>query len=172
MRYIFLLSLLSSLAFSNIDNISFFEADFQQNITDDKGKVLSYRGHIKAMKPQYALWSYKVPVLKDIYIEPRKLTIIEPELEQVIIKHINSDFDFFSMIEHAKKIDNNTYTANFKETQFKIRISDSKKIESISYKDEFENDVKIEFKKQIQNRKIDKNEFLPIIPFEYDIIRD
>ena len=99
MRYFFLLNVLAIFCYAEINTINSFEADFKQDITDDKGKILSYQGHLRALKPQNALWNYKKPVQKDIYVTPAKIIIIEPEIEQVIIRHISSNFDFFKMIE-------------------------------------------------------------------------
>jgi outer membrane lipoprotein carrier protein len=171
MKYIFLLLLVNSLAFSNILSINSFEADFQQDITDDKGKVLEYKGHVLSMKPKFALWSYKTPVQKDIYIEDTKVTIVEPEIEQVIIKHIKSDYDFFNIIKSAKEIAKDKYLATFQENRYTITIKDNK-IYSISYKDEFDNSIVITFSKQKQNHSIEKNLFIASFPLEYDLIQD
>jgi len=171
LRYIFLLSFFATLSFANIDSINSFEADFRQDVTNDKGNVLSYSGHIKAIKPQNALWSYQIPIKKEIYVTAYKVVIIEPEIEQAIVKVIQNDFDFFSMIKNAKKIEKNVYSATFKESKFIIKLK-QKKIESIAYIDEFENSVLITFTKQIQNRDIDAKTFQVSIPMEYDIIRD
>jgi len=171
LRYIFLLSFLATLSFANIDSIYSFEADFRQDVTNDKGNVLSYTGHIKAIKPQNALWSYQTPIKKEIYVTAYKVVIVEPEIEQAIVKVIQNDFDFFSMIKNAKEIEKNVYSASFKESKFIIKIK-QKKIESIAYIDEFENSVLITFTQQIQNRDIDLKTFRVSIPMEYDIIRD
>jgi len=152
-------------------NLNSFNADFIQTITDDNGKVLSYNGHIKASKPQFALWNYTKPIKKDIYISRKKVVIIEPEIEQVIIRRINISFNFFKMIQNAKKLDKNTYTTIFENSKYIIKIKKSK-IKSISYKDEFENSVKIIFKNQIQNAVIPQTIYLPNIPKGYDVIRD
>jgi len=100
-----------------------------------------------------------------------KVVIVEPEIEQAIVKVIQNDFDFFSMIKNAKEIEKDVYSATFKESKFIIKLK-LKKIESISYIDEFENSVIITFTKQIQNREIDVKIFKATIPMEYDIIRD
>jgi len=171
MRYIFLLSVFASLGFSSITDMKTFEADFIQKITDDKKKTLKYTGHIKASKPAYALWEYKSPINKTIYIEFDKITIIEPELEQAIIKYINEDFDFFSMIKNAKKIGKDTYKARFKQTNFFIKTKNNK-IKSISYVDELDNNVEIIFDSVSQNIDINKKDFLPKIPLGYDILNN
>jgi outer membrane lipoprotein carrier protein len=171
MKELLLLILSVSLASASLNNITSFKADFIQTITDDKQKVLKYEGSIVASKPQNALWKYRVPVEKDVYINAHNVTIIEPEIEQVIIKEIESNFDFFKMIHNAKKIDKNHLIAHYKDTAFTIEL-DNEKLLSISYIDEFENDVKIIFSHQIENKSYNISTFTPNIPLEFDIIRD
>ncbi len=171
MKYFFLAFLTSVQLIASLDGITSFEADFTQSITDDKDKTLNYSGNIVALKPQNAKWSYIKPVKKTVYINDFEVTIVEPEIEQVIVKTLESNFDFFKMIANAKKISDNRYEANYKDTKFTITQNGSF-IESISYSDEFENRVKIIFKNQKQNQSIDKTLFTPKFPLDFDIIRD
>ena len=163
--------LLLSQAYASFEQISSFEADFTQSITDDKNKVLTYSGHIIASKPQNAKWSYDTPVRKDVYINRFKVVIVEPEIEQVIVRNVESKFDFFKMISNAKEIKKDTYLANFNDSQFTV-VQTKNLIESISYIDEFENRVKIVFKNQKQNHKISSEVFTPHYPLYFDVIRD
>ncbi|WP_457746306.1 LolA-like outer membrane lipoprotein chaperone [Sulfurimonas sp.] len=172
MKKNFLLTLLASTTlFASLNSINSFEADFTQNIVDEKGKTIKYTGHVLAKKPQYAFWQYSTPVKKNVYILPQRVVIVEPELEQAIVKFIRSDFDFFNMLKNAKKISSDVYEASFNNAKFKITMKNSE-IVSISYKDEFENDVTIAFSKQKQNLEINDSKFIPNIPIEYDVIRD
>jgi outer membrane lipoprotein carrier protein len=75
------------------------------------------------------------------------------------------------MLRNAKKIEKNRYEAYYKESKFVITTKDEV-IETISYIDEFENKVKIVFKNQKQNVKIDMKIFTPKYPLEFDVIRD
>jgi len=170
-KYLFLAILINIQLFASFNNINSFEADFTQDITDDKGKTLTYSGHITALKPQSVRWSYIKPVTKEVYIDKFEVTIVEPEIEQVIIKKLESSFDFFKMIANAKKIKENSYLAHYKESKFTI-VKSGALIESISYLDEFENSVKISFKNQKQNKNIDMKIFTPFYPLGFDIIRD
>ena len=163
--------LLSISAFASINNITSFDADFIQKITDDKNKVLTYNGHVLASKPQNALWRYTSPIEKDVYITRFEVTIVEPEIEQVIIRKVSNNFDFFKMIVNAKKVKKDIYKANYNETMFTIFIKDGL-IVSISYLDSFENIVKITFSNQKQNINIDKELYRAKFPLDYDIIRD
>ena len=104
MKHIFALFISYTLSFASFDSINSFEADFTQSVTDDKNKSLIYSGHIVASKPQNALWNYLKPIKKDVFINRFEVTVIEPEIEQVIIRRIESNFDFFNMIENAKKL--------------------------------------------------------------------
>lgn len=171
MKYLFLAVLIVSQAFASLEQINSFEADFAQSITDEKDKVLIYNGHIIASKPQNAKWNYIKPVKKDVYINKLEVTIVEPEIEQVIIRKIESKFDFFNMISNAKFIKKDTYIANYQDSKFTI-IKNGALIESISYVDEFENRVKIVFKNQKQNHTIDSKIFIPHYPLYFDIIKD
>ena len=171
MKHILLSILLSTFLFASLDNIKSFEADFIQMVTDDKGKVLTYNGSVIASKPQNALWDYTKPITKKIYINSQSVTVIEPEIEQVIIRRIESNFDFFNMIKKAKKTGENSYLAIFKSSEFIIETEKSL-IKSISYSDEFENSVQILFENQRQNRDINKTIYIPNIPVEFDVIRD
>ena len=171
MKKLLFLALITVTAQASIKNIQYFEADFTQNIVDDENKTITYKGHVKAAKPQYALWQYKSPVDKQVYILPHKIVVVEPELEQAIIKKIGNNFDFFSLIKHAKKIDNKHYLANFREKNYLITMNNDRLV-SISYKDEFDNSITIDFTDTKTNKKIEEKSFTPQIPEDYDLIKE
>ncbi len=171
MKRTIIAALLVTSAYANLNNINSFEADFLQNIVDDKGVKITYSGHITASKPRYALWQYFKPIKKSVYISPYEIVVVEPELEQVIIKHLNENFDLFEIIQNAKKIDENRYLASYKNKQYVINTKNGN-IESIEYKDELENDIKIVFDNQKINKVILKEKFIPNIPDDYDIVRE
>lgn len=171
MKSFLLTFLLYTLSFSNPLQLQSFEADFTQTITDEKGKILSYSGDIKALKPQYALWTYSAPVEKRVYVDSGRVVMVEPEIEQVIIRKIRGDLDFFTLLKNAKKIDEKTYITRYEESDIFIKVDESK-IVSLSYKDKFDNDVKIVFSKQLQNSKLSPALFQAVYPLEYDIIKE
>ncbi|CAI6144882.1 MAG: Outer-membrane lipoprotein carrier protein [uncultured Sulfurimonas sp.] len=170
MKYIFFSAILFTLSFGDIFSMNSYEADFRQVVTNDKGNILEYSGHIKIMKPQYALWEYLQPSTKLIYINKNMATIIEPDLEQVIVKKLHNNIDFFKILKNAKKIDKNTYIAEFGSVHYTINMMDSD-LKSIEYKDQLDNTILIDFSEQIVNKKISLEEFKPCIPTEYDLIR-
>ena len=161
----------STLSFASLIDIHSFEASFTQKVTDDRNATLQYDGYVRAQKPQNAVWNYLKPVKKDVYLDRFRVTIVEPEIEQVILKRVESNFDFFMMIKNAKKVADDTYEASFKNAKFIIK-TEKTLIKSISYKDEFENNVLISFENQKQNIKINENFFIADYPVEYDVIGD
>ena len=163
--------MITTALFSSMANINSFESDFKQTITDDKNKSLSYIGHVSAIKPQTALWKYDKPVNKSVFINRYEVTVVEPEIEQVIIKDIVSNFSFFNMIKNAKKIGKNKYEAVYQSSKFIIE-QENNVIESISYIDEFENNVIITFTNQKINQKIDIRVFIPKYSLDFDIIKN
>jgi outer membrane lipoprotein carrier protein len=172
MKFIIFITSFFICLYADLSSVNSFEADFSQVVQDENNQTLTYKGHIIATKPQYALWEYKTPIEKNIYISRYRLTVIEPEIEQVIKKSISSEFDFFKMLQHATKIDDTTYTTQLQNTLYKITLVDQNSIESISYKDNFENSVKITFSNQKINQKIDTKRFIPNIPIDFDIINE
>ena len=93
---IFLLFLNQLLA-NNFDLYT-FKADFVQKIFKDKSKI-TYKGKLLAKKPYYLLWHYTQPVEKKIYMIDREVVIEEPELEQAILTTMQSEMDFFTLLD-------------------------------------------------------------------------
>ncbi len=171
MKYLFLYFSLTSYIFASFDNLTTFQANFIQTITDEKNKILIYSGSVLASKPQNVLWHYKEPVDKLVYINAYSVSIVEPEIEQVIIKNLDTNFDFFNMIKNAKKIALDIYFVKFKNVEFYIKTKDNL-LYSISYIDEFENAVKIIFSNQLYNQEISEKRYIPSFDLDFDVIRD
>ena len=169
---LFLITLLSVTSlFGFFDSVSTFSADFEQRITDDQNKSIVYKGHIQTKRPNMALWNYVTPVEKQIYIREYKVVIIEPDLEQAIIKKVRNDIDLFTILTSAISIGNDHYEAHYRDMKFLITM-EKDLIQSISYEDVFQNRVVILFSGQSINKAIDDTVFKAMIPSDYDILRD
>lgn len=147
------------------------EANFVQTIVDDKNATITYEGMMLAKRPNMALWHYSKPVDKSVYIKNNTITIIEPELEQAIVKRLNNTVDILAILASARKESKGHYTAFYHEKEYHIKMND-KRIESIHYKDAFDNRVTITFKDQSINQKIADVRFTANIPDDFDVIRD
>ena len=163
------LSLLCANLFGFADNLNSFSAHFVQTVVDDKNTTIEYSGNIKAKRPDKAMWSYVKPVKKLIYINNEDLVIIEPEIEQVILKKVGDTIAFFQMLKSAKKVDDDNYIANYQKLTLHIHVK-GEKILSITYLDELENKVTIKFSDQEENKKIEDSVFKAKIPLDYDLV--
>lgn len=171
MKYLILLffSITALLAFG--ETIQSFEADFTQKITDEENKVLSYKGSMRSKRPDMVLWSYETPINKKIYVTKKRAVIVEPELEQAIIKRLEGEIDFFGILASAEAVDETHYKATYKGITFILK-EDKGIITSLAYTDQLENKVIIEFSNQKQNRPIEDKVFTPKVPVDYDIIKE
>jgi len=171
MRLLLIFTVALTPLFAFLDTINTYSANFTQRITDDQNKSIVYRGDLKAKRPNMAVWHYHTPVEKQLYLSKHKAIIIEPELEQAIIRDVGSDIDFFTILSKAKQITNNTYLAHYREIIFIITMKKNV-IERINYEDVFENNIELIFSKQQINKPINDTVFKALIPRDYDILRD
>lgn len=171
MRSLVLLLGCISVLLAFAEDLQSFSATFEQHITDDHNKTILYSGQVWSVRPDRVLWRYEKPVEKYVYIDGRTVTIIEPELEQAIIKKIENDFDFFTIVSRAKPIGDGRYEAEYASQQFIISVK-NRVIDTIEYKDPYDNRVTLQFDGQVVNNPIGKERFETNIPSYYDIIKD
>ncbi|MBF7067245.1 outer membrane lipoprotein chaperone LolA [Campylobacter volucris] len=168
MRYILILffTFLQLLAFDV--NFKNFSSDFVQKVHSSKSS-LEYKGNF-IITQNKAFWNYTYPISKQIYINKHEITIIEPQLEQVIFTKIQNLPNLQQIFKQAKKISQDTYEATYENIQYKIKLKNDT-LTNISYKDELQNTIIIEFFNQKFNQNIKENIFIPKIPNYYDIVR-
>jgi outer membrane lipoprotein carrier protein len=171
MKFLLLFSVLMPALFGFSESIYSFSGSFEQHIVDDQNKTIIYHGHVWAKRPDKALWEYSDPIKKSVYVHGHRVIVVEPDLEQAIIKTISSDIDLFALIASAKPIGNETYEAHYADQIFTIKLMHGV-IERIDYLDPFENSVNLIFSNQEQNKRIDDEKFFARIPKAYDIIKD
>jgi len=171
MRLLFATLLFATALFAISEKTDTMQADFVQTITDDKNSTITYRGDMLAKRPSMALWNYKEPIQKSVYVTARNVTVIEPELEQVIIKKLNGSVDILAILAAAEQIGKNSYRAYYSGKEYLISVKDDQ-INTISYTDAFDNRVSIVFDKQQINQKIEDSRFKATIPQDFDIISE
>ena len=171
MKFLIVLSFLISCVFAFGENIQSFEAEFVQTIVDEEKKTLVYKGEMHSKRPDMVLWNYKDPINKKIYLTKTRAVIIEPELEQAIIKKLQGEIDFFGILASAEAVDGTHYKAYYRGIEF-ILQEENGIIQSLSYTDQLENKVLITFSAQKQNRPMEDSFFRPSIPVDFDVIRD
>ena len=171
MRIIFVALLVLTPLFAISEKTNTMQADFVQTITDDKNSTITYKGEMLAKRPSMAMWHYKKPIEKTVYITATNVTIVEPELEQAIIKRLDNSIDILSILASAKKEGKNSYTAFYQGKEYYITMH-ANMIDSISYTDAFDNLVKIIFTAQQINKGLNNSLFKADIPADFDIIKD
>lgn len=155
---------------NNLKDINSFEASFKQSIINSSNKEILYTGKIYIKKPLKIVWQYSEPIEKFVYILNANVTIIEPDLEQVIISKLDKEFNILELLNNATKISDSQYLATFNNTQYKLVIVNNQ-LQQINYKDSIDNDIFINFYNINQNKPIDDKIFTFTIPHQYDIIR-
>lgn len=146
-----------------------FEADFEQTIINSSNSKIIYNGKLFIKEPSSILWEYNTPIEKKVYIENNFVTIIEPELEQVIISNLDKELNILNILKDAKKLNDNTYEAKLYDTEYLLQIKNDE-LEKISYKDELDNNITITFKNVRSNHTIPNDVFKVIIPDDFDLI--
>jgi outer membrane lipoprotein carrier protein len=155
---------------NDFNNLKTFEASFTQTITNPSGNKVIYNGLIHIKEPYKIKWQYKNPIEKFVYINKHTVTIIEPELEQVIMTKLDQEINILNLLKNAEKVGENDYISNFNNIDYSLSIKDQTLI-GISYIDEIENKVLISFQNVQQNHTIEENIFKFTIPLEYDVIK-
>ncbi len=171
MKYLIIMIFNLSSLFAFGDTIQSFQADFIQKITDEENKVLTYKGTIHSKRPNFVLWHYTEPVNKKIYINKKRAVVVEPELEQAIIKQLQGEIDFFGILRSAIPVGMSHFKASYKGIDFILK-EENGIIQSLSYIDQLENKVLITFSKQKQNRQLEDDIFTPKVPRDFDIIQE
>ena len=161
---------LSFLNANDIKNLDSFFGNFKQTITSDSKSVIEYSGKVFIKKSGKILWQYETPIKKNVYIDNTMAIVDEPELEQAIFTKLDNEINIIKLLNEAKKIDNENYVSTINGIKYSIKVQDNK-ISKITYKDELDNLVNINFLNIVQNGDIADEIFKFIIPSHYDVIR-
>jgi outer membrane lipoprotein carrier protein len=165
-KLLFTLLILTSSLFSFFDEVESFQANFKQIVNSD-GQEIIYDGELYIQKPSSVIWIYRKPINKEIYIGGKSLIVVEPDLEQVIIRSLRDDLNMLSIIENSEKLDENRYVASIKDKKYMLLLRDGT-LNKIIYSDELENGVEISLSNQKVNQPISKDIFQPNIPEYFD----
>lgn len=149
-------------------NFTSFSSDFTQEVVSKDSK-LTYKGNFIITQDQ-AFWSYQSPTQKEIYIDKKDIVIIEHDLEQVIFSKLENIPNLNEIFKNAKQTQKGQYKARYENIDYFLKLENDE-IKSVSYKDDFDNEVAIYFFKQVKNTKIDPKIFIPQIPSHYDKMR-
>ena len=145
------------------------QSKFSQTITNDQNKTISYQGKLLYKAPDKLRWQYEKPFKKEIVINKNKMIVIEPELEQVLIRYLKKPPTFAQILKHAKRVDKKRYEGIWNGQKYIIEF-DGKVPKKVLYKDSLGNRVQIEFKNPKIDQNISKKSFEVSIDPDYDVI--
>lgn len=151
------------------NTVKTFSCDFVQSVKNSSGSKVEYKGSIFIDTNSKIAWIYKTPIEKNIYIVDKAVTVIEPQIEQVIFTKHNTQIDLFAIVEKASQKKSN-FVQKIDSQNYNIKVASSGDIVGIDYLDEFENSVTLTFHNTSYNKKIDSSIFDFIIPSHYDIL--
>ncbi|OCL87102.1 Outer-membrane lipoprotein carrier protein precursor [Aliarcobacter thereius] len=160
----------SQASVNELKNLKTLQANFIQTIDSSNGTKIEYRGYLYIKNSGKILWSYKEPILKNVFVDGKMVIIDEPELEQAIYTNLENQVDILKLLNDAKHIKDNLYKTTIENIEYDI-ILNNKKIDKISYKDELENNIEIRLENTIYDEDINDNIFIFILPSNYDLIR-
>ena len=147
-----------------------FQAKFEQSIVSDKNKKISYAGDIKYSAQRFK-WSYRLPTKRDVCSDGKELLVVEHNLEQASQYRVDGGLDLQAILKQAKLHRKSVYIASYKGKNYTIQIDKQKRLSRIAYKDEFDTNVLIIFKKmRYSNKEIPRKKLVCKIPKSYDRI--
>jgi outer membrane lipoprotein carrier protein len=187
MKFIYLLSLVAISANATISLPNNFETDFNQTITNAKGKVIEYHGHVKYKNEKQILidehnneqriesplfkWDYTSPTQKEVCTDGVQLIVVDHDLEQVSRYLISEGINLSKILQVAQKLSNKDYKATYKEVEYLIRLDEVGHLKKIFYVDDLDNRVKILFDNmQYDLKSFDEKGLECTAPSDYDTI--
>ena len=187
MKLILTLILLAMTLHAEITLPNNFETEFQQSITNDKGKVIKYNGNVlfKNMKESFFdnsgaaqnyskslfKWNYSFPTKKEVCTDGVQLVVVDHDLEQVSNYIVDEGINLEAILKVAQKITNVDYKATYKDTEYIITLDNKQQLKKIVYVDNLDNGVKIIFNNMNYNSaSFDVKKLECQAPKGYDII--
>jgi outer membrane lipoprotein carrier protein len=170
MKVLIISFFLANVLFGNILDFKTLHTSFKQIVKNRSGNEIVYQGELKIKGNDKILWSYKIPIVKNVYINKNQVIIDEPELEQAITSTLNDELNIVKIINNSKKVSQNIYENTLEDTKYSIMIENNI-LKSISYKDELDNKIVILFTNFQRDVTLSDNIFLFTIPKNYDVIK-
>jgi outer membrane lipoprotein carrier protein len=187
MKLLISLLTLSTLLSADITLPQNFKTDFQQTITNEKGKVIKYDGSVLFKNLEHTFtndlgnvskysrslfkWSYTSPTQKEVCTDSTQLIVVDHDLEQISSYLIDDGINLEEILKIAKKITDKDYQATYKEVEYLISLDDKAQLEQIVYVDNLDNAVKIIFKNMNYNISMNDAILECNAPASYDIIK-
>ena len=163
-----------------------FITDFEQTITNEKGKVIKYEGRVLFKNIKEILstpeggdeiytqslfkWTYSSPTQKEVCTNGVELTVVDHDLEQVSHYLIDEGIDLEQVLKLAQPLTKTDYKATYKDIEYLITLDKNQHLKKIVYVDGLDNKVKIIFKNMNYNSLVKEQDLECNAPADYDIV--
>ncbi len=163
-----------------------FITDFEQTITNEKGKVIKYEGRVLFKNIKEILstpeggdeiytqslfkWTYSSPTQKEVCTNGVELTVVDHDLEQVSHYLIDEGIDLEQVLKLAQPLTKTDYKATYKDIEYLITMDKNQHLKKIVYVDGLDNKVKIIFKNMNYNSSVKEQDLECHAPADYDIV--
>ncbi len=174
-------------------NVQSLRADFQQIVTDPRGKTIQdAHGTFLMQRPNKFRWNYQKPYEQTIVADGAKLWVYDKDLEQVTVKKLDEalgntpalllsgakpltdNFHFAELADRTDGLQWTTLTPKSEEANFKqVRLAFGKQsLEVMELVDSFEQTTQLRFSSVQSNVKFTANEFQFTPPKGVDVVGD
>lgn len=148
-----------------------FTSMFNQTITTPSKKTIQYGGSVNYNSPSLLKWSYSSPTKKEVCTDSKIVLVVDHHLEQVSMFKVEKGFNLPAVIKSAKVVGKDKYLASYNNQKFHILTSNGNQLSQISYVDELDNSITINFSNtKYLNAPINKTILKCNYPSNYDII--
>lgn len=169
-----LLALLGFMALANASELQLpisFTSKFSQTITTPSKKTIIYNGSVNYNSPSLLKWSYSSPTKKEVCTDSKLVLVVDHHLEQVSMFKITKGFNLPAVIKSAKAVGKGEFVAQHDNKKFNIRTINNNQLSQISYVDELDNKVVVNFNNtKYLKSPISSNKLKCNYPSNYDII--
>jgi len=150
-----------------------FSGGFEQTVTSEKKKKITYSGSIKYSSPKSFKWVYTHPTKKEVCTNGEEILVVDHELEQISAFVIDEGLDLAAILKNAKLHKQGVYVAKFQDKSYTIQINAKGELARVVYKDDLDNIVLIIFKNLLYSDKpISSSKLQCNYPANYDEIRE
>lgn len=154
---------------ASVTEFETLEARFEQTVTNEHNQSLRYSGQVWLKKPDLAYWRYETPIDKTIYIQGKRVVIVEPELFQATRFESDLSLNILDAWGKSRAVKAGERIATVGENRITLRHNDAF-ITQVDYRDTMDNEVLIRFFDQRKNPRLDPGLFIPAIPEGFDLI--
>ncbi|MBD3793703.1 MAG: outer-membrane lipoprotein carrier protein LolA [Campylobacterales bacterium] len=164
-----------------------FESNFEQTVTNEKGKAIHYEGNVVYRYNKYVYinsmgkeieitnglfkWHYASPTQKEVCSDGMQIVVIDHDLEQISKYIIDEGFDLEKILKVAQETAPLEYKATYQDVVYHIILDANRQLSKISYIDNMDNRVDILFRQMHYNiPSFDETKLECPINSDYDVI--